>query len=75
MKELTAITGIIAVVALFIAIIVGPIVYGIYLAFSASLILGLIVLILEPSAAAIGWIAIFGHPEVAQQLAHWLHLV
>lgn len=57
-----------------IVLIFGPGIYGLYLAFKASIILGIAVFIIQPSPSILGWIAIFGHPEVCQKLATWLHL-
>lgn len=48
--------------------------YGLVLAFKASFILGLLVLIFEPTPAVIGIYAFFGHPDIAQKLVTWLHL-
>lgn len=47
-------------------------IYGLYLAFSASIILGVIVLIVEPLPLILGIIGAFGHPEVARRIAEWL---
>lgn len=51
-----------------------PAVYGLILAFKASIILGLLALIIEPSPTVIGWIAIIGHPELCQKIATLLGL-
>lgn len=65
-------TIIFMVAILLIALVPG--IYGLILAFKASIILGIAVLIIEPSPTILGWIAIFGHPEVSQKIAIWLHL-
>jgi len=46
--------------------------YGLILAFKASLILGVIVLFVEPAPLILGLIGLFGHPEVAQKIVQWL---
>jgi len=51
-----------------------PTVYGLFLAFKASIILGILALIVEPSPAIFGWLAIFGHAEVCKAIGAWLHL-
>lgn len=54
--------------------LIGFTIYGLYVAFSASVILGIIVLIIEPSPLVIGIVAMF-RPDVCEQLAKWLGLV
>lgn len=49
-------------------------IYGLVLAFKASIILGLIALIVEPSPLALGLVALFGHPDIAHRIAAWLGL-
>lgn len=54
----------------FILFILSSTVYGLYLAFSASIVLGLIVLIAEPSPAIIGLVMMFfdkNIPELIMQ--------
>lgn len=72
-KGLPALLLIGFIIALF-AVAIGPTIYGAYLAFKASLILGIVVLVVEPAPMVLGWIAIFGHPEVAQKIAQWIGL-
>jgi len=48
--------------------------YGIYLAFSASIILGVLALLVEPSPFILGVLGVLGHPEVAHKIATWLGL-
>lgn len=49
-------------------------VYGAVLAFQASIVLGVLVLLIEPSPFILGALALLGHPEVAQKIATWLGL-
>jgi hypothetical protein len=49
-------------------------VYGLYLAFSASIILGVLAILIEPSPFVLGLLAVFGHAEVAHKIAVWLGL-
>ena len=54
-----------------IVIIVGAIVasiYGLYLAFSASILLGILALFVEPSPLIIGLVMMFFHKNLAQML-------
>lgn len=59
---------------LFIGGVIAPGIVGLYFAFKASIILGIVAIILEPSPSILGWIAFVGHSEVSAQLANWLHL-
>jgi hypothetical protein len=43
-------------------------VYGLYLAFSASIVLGIIAFIVEPSPLIIGLVMFFFHKNLAQML-------
>lgn len=52
---------------------IGLSIYGLVLAFKASVVLGVIVLVVEPSPLVLGLVGVF-RPDVAQQLAHWLGL-
>lgn len=47
-------------------------VYGLWLAFSASIILGIIVLLVEPSPAIIGLVMLFFGKNLAQMLIDFL---
>lgn len=58
----------------FCIIPIGISIYGLILAFKASLVLGVLVLLLEPTPFIIGVIGLFGHPEVASQIAKWIGL-
>lgn len=49
-------------------------VYGLFLAFKASLVLGVLALILEPAPLVLGIIGVLGNPELTQQIANWLGL-
>jgi hypothetical protein len=59
---------------LFLILVLAPSVYGLYLTFKASIILGFILAVVEPGPAIIGWIGIFGHPEASKKIAEFLHL-
>jgi len=48
--------------------------YGLYLLFSASIVLGLIALFVQPSPLLFGIAGICGHPELAQRLALYFGL-
>jgi hypothetical protein len=60
-------SGFFAVAGLF-----GIVAYGLYLAFSASVLLGVLVLVLEPAPFVLGVVGVLGHPEIARQIATWL---
>ena len=60
-----------AAVLLLIAFLIGMGVWGLVLAFKASLILGLVVLLIEPVPFFLGLIALFGHPEVSRQIVEY----
>lgn len=47
-------------------------VFGLVLAFKASILLGIIVLLLEPSAYIIGVVYLIGHVNLAQRVMEWL---
>lgn len=49
-------------------------IYGLYLAFSASLIFGIIVFFIEPAPAVLGIAALLGHPELAKKIAELIGL-
>lgn len=55
-----------------LAALVIPGLYGAYLAFKASAVLGIIVLIVEPAPSILGWVAILGHPELAAKITAWI---
>lgn len=46
--------------------------YGIYLAFSASVLLGIVVFLVEPSPAVIGLVMLFFHKDLAQMIMDFL---
>lgn len=54
--------------------LIGPSIYGLVLAFRASILLGIIVLIVQPSPFILGVIALSGHAEASVKLAQWMHL-
>lgn len=47
-------------------------VYGLYLAFSASILLGVVVLIVEPSPLVIGTVMLLFHKNLAQLIIDYL---
>lgn len=47
---------------------------GLILAFSASIILGLIALVIQPLPFVIGIIGIFGRSDLCEVVAQWLNL-
>lgn len=49
----------------------GPTIYGAYLAFSASIILGVIMLVLMPSMWLVGVVGLF-KPEICEVIAKWI---
>ncbi len=48
-------------------------IYGLYLAFSASVILGIICLFVQPSPSVIGLVMIFFHKDLAQAVMEFLN--
>jgi hypothetical protein len=53
---------------------IGLMIYGAVLAFKASIILGVLALIVEPSPFVIGIIGLCGHPELCAKIAAWIGL-
>lgn len=51
---------------------VGAAIYGVYLAFSASILLGVLVLFIQPSPLIIGLAMLFFHKNLAQMLIEFL---
>lgn len=47
--------------------------YGLYLAFSASILLGIVVFLVEPSPLIIGLVMLFFHKNLAEMLITWLN--
>lgn len=78
MKALTAlimsipIVGVLLLIAFWVLLLVST-VYGLYLAFSASIILGIIVFIVEPSPLIIGLVMIFFDKNLAQMIVEFLN--
>lgn len=64
--------ALVAILALFIPVLLGLAVYGLYLAFSASILLGVIVLVIEPLPVVIGLVGLLGHPELCERVARWV---
>jgi hypothetical protein len=48
-------------------------IYGIYLAFSASIILGIIALFLQPAPFIFGLVMFFGSMNLPMQIMSWYH--
>lgn len=59
---------------LVLVVVIGPTLIGLSLAFKASIILGIVTLLLEPTPFIFGVAALLGHPELLKKLADWLHL-
>ena len=66
------IIGVLIMFAIWAGLIVSTI-YGLYLAFSASIILGIIVLIVEPSPLIIGLVMLFFQKNLAQMIVDFLN--
>lgn len=62
--------GVLALIFLPLALTI----YGVVLAFKASIVLGVLALLIEPSPFILGVLALFGHPDTAQKIANWLGL-
>jgi hypothetical protein len=54
-------------------LILGGTFYGIYLGFSASVILGIIILFIEPLPLIFGLVQLFGHVNLAQKIVEWFN--
>jgi len=65
------ILGVILMLAMWLGLLVST-VYGLYLAFSASILLGIIVLVIEPSPLIIGLVMLLFHKNLAQMLLDFL---
>lgn len=61
------ILGVILMIAMWVGLLAST-VYGLYLAFSASILLGIVVLMVEPSPLIIGLVMLFFHKNLAQML-------
>jgi hypothetical protein len=48
---------------------------GLVYAFKASIIFGIITLFVQPAPFVLGLLGWFGHSDVSQIIAHWLHLI
>ena len=74
-SRMTNIPKVMAIVILCIALIsLGLTAYGLYLAFSASIILGIVVLIAEPTPLILAVVALTAKPDVCEAIAKWLNL-
>lgn len=71
MKTALTILGGLGLLAL-IALPVAATVYGLYLAFSASILLGVVVLLVEPLPLILGVLGFLGHPEVAEKIVQFV---
>jgi hypothetical protein len=49
-------------------------VYGLYIAFSISIIFGVLALICEPAPLVFGFLTLVGHGDIVHRLASWLGL-
>lgn len=65
--------GALGIVCYFLFGAIGLFLYGIYLAFSASILLGVVVLFVEPSPFVIGAVMFFFHKDLAQALMDFLN--
>ena len=77
-KGLLAMGGVFAIlgVGLFLALVftlLSSFFVGMYLAFSASVLFGLLVLLIEPSASIIGMVYIFTGTDLAAKVVQWFH--
>jgi len=52
--------------------VVGISIYGLVLCFKASIILGIIALVIEPTPLIVGLCAIFGK-DIANAIQNWIH--
>lgn len=66
--------GIIAFMCLFMVAPLCLSIYGLYMAFSASVVLGFLAMVVEPAPFILGVLALFGHPETAHKIAVWIGL-
>lgn len=68
--------GIALLIGLFIILfyfwLIGVALYGLYLSFSASIILGIVVLFVEPVPLIIGLFMVFLHKNLAQEFMYFL---
>lgn len=64
------IIGVLATIALVFGAI-GLSLYGIYLAFSASIVLGILVLFLEPAPFVIGFVKVFAGIDIALRIVEF----
>jgi hypothetical protein len=64
--------GFILIICIWFGLIASTL-YGLYLAFSASILLGIVVLIVEPSPLVIGLVMLFFHKNLAQMLLDFLN--
>lgn len=77
MKTLLSLLASLGVFGVFMMIILWAtmllvMVYGLWLAFSASIVLGIVVLLVEPSPLVIGLVMLLFHKNLAQMLIDFL---
>lgn len=64
--------GVVCLIALIFLPLIATL-YGLWLAFSASILLGIVVLLVEPSPLVIGLVMIFFHKNLAQMVIDFLN--
>lgn len=65
--------GLYAIICLgFVGLMLASYVYGMFLAFSASVILGILLMFVFPGATTVGLVAIFFHKDLAQMIVDFL---
>jgi hypothetical protein len=64
----------VAIMAVLVLPGLGLTIYGLMLAFKASIILGIVVVVVEPSPLVLGVLGLCGQPDVSEKIAHWLNL-
>jgi hypothetical protein len=57
----------------FWATAVGLSIYGLYLAFSASIILGIVAVFVEPAPLVLALVEILAHRHLAQEIVNWFN--
>lgn len=76
MDTLAVLMGSVVILAI-VAVFAAPVFltfWGLYLAFKANIILGVISLLLHPLPFILGMLALFGKKTVAAQIATWIGL-
>lgn len=65
--KVASVSGLLFVVALVSAIIAIDL-YGLYLAFSASVVFGVVAFMLHPVCTFLGLVGLFGRPDLAEKI-------